>query len=304
MNSKRNNPIRSGDYLISLNDRLSGLDDLLFPDPPKSQNVFIVGAPRSGTTLVSQVMAAVFDIGYINNVAAAFWEAPATGVLHGHRFAAEPTFVGNSSYGQTAHPSEPHEFGGFWRSQLAYDDMAQKADHTVQWERLSVALDRVGAAWQKPVFYKVFHLAWHLAEFDAIRSDSKWIWIQRDLPGNARSLMKLAAERGERWTSAVPLAAIERFNDAEDWQRATAQIVLFNEWVQHQLTTVDDRRILRLELETLIREPQIQIEKIGHFLGTSIDRGMSSKVADALKPQGRQDAEFSAAVNSFAERLL
>ena len=42
--------------------------------------VFVVGLPRSGTTLLTQVLAYCLDAGYVNNFAARFWLAPVHGL--------------------------------------------------------------------------------------------------------------------------------------------------------------------------------------------------------------------------------
>ena len=87
--------------LAILNDSVLGVDDQLFPDPEPSRNVFVVGAPRSGTTVLIQALAAAFDVGYISNLAASFWQAPALGVLFSRRLVPERIFSGNSRYGRT-----------------------------------------------------------------------------------------------------------------------------------------------------------------------------------------------------------
>ena len=58
------------DFLINLN------DSLYRKERDSYQNLeieypllFIFGLPRSGTTLISQVIAHCFDVGYINNLA-------------------------------------------------------------------------------------------------------------------------------------------------------------------------------------------------------------------------------------------
>ncbi|NBO54134.1 MAG: hypothetical protein EBU84_05990, partial [Actinobacteria bacterium] len=38
--------------------------------------VFIVGVPRSGTTLLSQLFSRFLDVGYIDNIVARFWANP------------------------------------------------------------------------------------------------------------------------------------------------------------------------------------------------------------------------------------
>jgi hypothetical protein len=42
--------------------------------------VFVLGVPRSGTTLTSQLLAYCLDAGYVNNAAARFWLAPVHGI--------------------------------------------------------------------------------------------------------------------------------------------------------------------------------------------------------------------------------
>jgi hypothetical protein len=43
---------------------------------PEGPVFFIVGAPRSGTTLLLQTIINHYNLGYINNFIARFWEAP------------------------------------------------------------------------------------------------------------------------------------------------------------------------------------------------------------------------------------
>ena len=42
--------------------------------------VFVVGLPRSGTTILTQLLSASLDVGIINNLIARFWLAPVTGI--------------------------------------------------------------------------------------------------------------------------------------------------------------------------------------------------------------------------------
>ena len=119
------------DFLSVMNEKVAEVDDIMFPNPRHSENIFIVGAPRSGTTLVSQVLAFAFDLGYINNISATYWNAPAFGVLYGNKLVKRREFSGKSDYGRTAHLSEPHEFGAFWRNKLKYRDLKQKKNHSI-----------------------------------------------------------------------------------------------------------------------------------------------------------------------------
>src|SRR6056297_1827548 len=95
--------------------------------PVKHPFLFVIGAPRSGTTLLTQLIANSFDISYINNLIARFYLAP----LHGIRFS--NTVLGDvrgsnfiSDYARTNRLNEIHEFGYFWRYWLnknTFDDI-------------------------------------------------------------------------------------------------------------------------------------------------------------------------------------
>ena len=110
---------------------------------PRYPMVFIIGAPRSGTTLLSQLLSSSGLFGYINNFIARFWTAPTLGALI-YKTVLDHECRGNSSLqshlGVTENLHEPHEFGYFWRRwfhfgqshQLTADQLAN-----VDWEALA-----------------------------------------------------------------------------------------------------------------------------------------------------------------------
>ena len=86
--------------------------------------LYIVGVPRSGTTLLSQLVSRYCPVGYINNLIARCWLRPSVGIalsrcLFGDRAREGITF--HSSYGATQEVVGPHEFGYFWRHWLPLD---------------------------------------------------------------------------------------------------------------------------------------------------------------------------------------
>ena len=99
-----------------------------------------MGVPRSGTTLVSQLVSAHLDVGYINHLVAAFWRAPVTGIRLSKKLikgVRETSFA--SEFGRTSHLWEPHEFGYFWAHHLQQEDMSAPkpgAATRIDWEVL------------------------------------------------------------------------------------------------------------------------------------------------------------------------
>ena len=97
--------------LINEDFRVSGTEAVQSNCSP----VFIVGSPRSGTTLLHQIMAIGLKIGYINNFMARFWRAPAVAAhISRNRLRLRPSNHFYSKLGRTQGLEGVHEFGYFW----------------------------------------------------------------------------------------------------------------------------------------------------------------------------------------------
>ncbi len=148
--------------LRRLNELLAPVQRIMEADweTPRLPVVFIIGAMRSGTTLVSQLLAQDGGFGYISNLTARFWKAPGIGVLIDRALRPIESFGSDfrSAYGVTAGQLEPHEFGYFWDS---YFNFGQET-HTLTAELLA-RVDSAGllravasleAAVGKPMVFK------------------------------------------------------------------------------------------------------------------------------------------------------
>ena len=110
-------------FLIRLNNNLARTEHLYFqPVQEQLPNIFIIGAPRSGTTLLSQLITFVLDIGYINNFIARFWEAPLQGIRLSNIINTNLRQISfNSTHGVTSNLNGPHEFGYYWTASFRND---------------------------------------------------------------------------------------------------------------------------------------------------------------------------------------
>ena len=59
-------------FLEVMNKQLIGLDNQLEISGDAKHNIFIIGAPRSGTTLLSQLFSGCTNAGYPNNLMSSF----------------------------------------------------------------------------------------------------------------------------------------------------------------------------------------------------------------------------------------
>ncbi len=273
-------------WLEQANDLLAEFE---YDKDNKSYNngdIFIVGAPRSGTTILSQVLASAMDVGYVDNLMASFWRSPVFGALLSKKLITDKELGHSSSYGQTNSISDIHEFGGFWREALSYDDMEQKQTHEISWDKLINTLENISSAMGKPMLYKVFQLYWHLSKFHSITPKSKWIWIERDIDTNAKSLLKLReAKTGSvnNWVSAKPLIS-EMFDDKSPETQVVSQVIGINKWIESELSKIDDQSWLKVNYESFTLNPTIEIKRISKFLNLSIDSSELNKFIEGIKP--------------------
>jgi LPS sulfotransferase NodH len=177
--------------------------------------VYVVGAPRSGTTLVHQLLARHLPLGYVDNVTARFWRRPSVGVALSRQVLGEPgtrAFALGSRHGVTDEPAGPHEFGYFGRRWLRLDDapthhLDDAAQARVDADGLGAALAELRSAFGRPVVLKNVICGFHARLLTAIHPPSLFVHVVRDTEEVARSILQARLDRyGEygAWWSLKP----------------------------------------------------------------------------------------------------
>ena len=85
--------------------------DYLKSSPP----VFIIGPPRSGTTVLYQLLCKHFNFGYTNNFVADWYNIPITATRLYNIFSSQTSSIElTSNFGKSSNLYGPNEFGKFW----------------------------------------------------------------------------------------------------------------------------------------------------------------------------------------------
>ena len=165
---------------------------------------FVIGAPRSGTTLLTQLLAHCFDFGYITNLAARFWLTPVLGIQFSKEVLGErmtPSL--KSHYATTEHAGDIHEFGRFWMSHLGLSS-SQDVDWMVPDEEYASltlrALRAIQSQFKVPIVMKGIYPA-YASEWMNENFEIRWINIEREAVDTCISILdarrkKLRDEHG------------------------------------------------------------------------------------------------------------
>lgn len=259
---------------------LERLNEILAPQQEKDYerlpetlpSLHIIGAPRSGTTLLSQLISAHLDVGYINNLIAAFWSAPVYGVRLSRKLLKRQALSSYSSdYGRTSGIHEPHEFGRFWFSNLGYREMDQSSvdDSQIDWERLATILNNISAAFEKPVVYKNFLIAWHMETILGYLPKTCFVRVKRDPEDNALSLLGFRKEYWntyEKWVSMKPME-YSWLKDKHFTEQVVGQVYFLETYMTEKLEKIDDDNVLDVTYEHLCEDPRSVLNGIVDLLG-------------------------------------
>lgn len=201
--------------LAAANEALARAPIPSYGEPNELPVVYVVGAPRSGTTLAHQLLARHLPLGYVDNVTARFWLRPAVGVALSRELLGGPggrRFELASWHGVTAGAAGPHEFGYFWRHWLRLDEapthhLDERREAAVDVDGLRRALADLRAAWGAPVVFKNVVCGFHAHLLTRVHPASVFVHVARDLEVVARSILQARLERYgtyEAWWSLKP----------------------------------------------------------------------------------------------------
>lgn len=308
----RKDPVEES-FLDELNTRLACHQEAEYLDLPESfPTLHVVGPPRSGTTLLIQLLAAHLDIGYINNLIAAFWRAPVTGIRLSQKLVPRPEFSRFiSKFGRTDGVAEPHEFGYFWRELLGYGELAEPQpghEETIDWIRVRRVLVNLTHAFEAPVAFKSFLAGWHATRLCNELPRTCLVQIRRDPTETAASLYGMRKNFGgsiDLWTSLKP-AEYSWLKNEPVWDQLAGQVHFLEKRFDEQVASVNPRQVLSVEYARLCRDPRGVLGDIVDLFaaqGTEVQtrgtppRTFNHSTGPELSPEQRQ--LLAAAIQRF-----
>ncbi|MCO5090660.1 sulfotransferase [Bosea sp. (in: a-proteobacteria)] len=250
---------------------------------PRIPPVFILGPPRSGTTVVSQLLASTGRFGMATNFVARFWQAPALGLMIQDALGLAKDGVESSlssKRGVTKGWTEPSEFGYFWSR---WFDLGQPTHALGEAERRrfdAVGLRRSLAAMEQ------------VAGLPLAMKNNSWFTLNADLLAEAfPGCVLVVCEREPFFVAqSIWLQRLDLFGDASRWwsvrpadhdeivklpplAQVAAQAVSIATGMAASLARAGTARIIRVPYDALARSPR---ETIGGIIGRALGAAAAS----------------------------
>lgn len=232
--------------------------------------LFVFGAPRSGTTLLTQLIAASLDVGFINNLMARFWLAPLHGIrLSLHVLGTDRKITFQSHYARTAAITDIHEFGYFWRYWLKKESTrgvthAREMEAEIDWQGLRMTLANIQNEFGRAMVFKNIFGSYHLRKMREVLGKVIYIYIERDPLDTAISILDARKKYYtdlNTWWSYMPVE-YDLLKDRDYWEQIAGQVYFLRRYYRKRLRENAADISVEIDYETLCRQPLDVLNRI------------------------------------------
>lgn len=275
--------------------------------------VFIVGAPRSGTSLLYELLIRRYKFSYISNLAQMMSKVPVTVTKFGSFFISQyhnqKEDAYNSNYGSINGYGAPSEGGFVWNRWLAethyLDELYAEKINLTSLKKTIVGLSVVmqGPFLNKNVMHSV-----HMRVLNVLFPNCLFIHIKRDVKSNVRSILRAHAKlslSNDNWFSVKP-KEYEEFKNENIVLRSVKQVHYVHKNINDDAEVIGKGRVLKIDYELLCEDPKQVLDSIYDFLHT---KGLSLKIRNDLIPslsmpaQNKLSNDVEDAMQEYINRL-
>lgn len=259
---------------------------------PKYPIMLIVGAPRSGTTLMVQWLAGTGEFAYPTNMLSRFYGAPYIGAriqqllaspkynFRDEIFDFSGEFSFSSVLGKTRGALAPNEFWYFWRRFIPNAEIEYVEESSlkkIDSKNFLAELAAIESVFDKPFAMKGLILQFNIPYLASIFGKVLFLFTKRNPLYNIQSLLGARIKfygTIDKWYSAKP-KEYEMLEDMPPYEQVAGQVYYTNRAIEEGLGKLEPSKWLEVRYEEFCENPASIYGKIADKLsaqGYEIDR--------------------------------
>ena len=241
-----------------------------FKHPP----IFLLGAPRSGSTLLFQVITDAFDVAYLSNRHCNFFGSPALAERIFSPLENKTPSDYDSYHGQTKGLSAPSECGAWWyrffRRNPAYVTLADVDEQSMRNFRRSLLA--LSESTNKPLVFKNLYASLRLEAIAKYVPEALFVVIQRNELDNAHSIlesrMKAQNDYNQWWS--IPPPNVEQLKLLDPAQQVVQQIRGVHNVINQAIKDgfIDSNRVFTMQYEKFCDDVHTSLQELEKFFLT------------------------------------
>jgi hypothetical protein len=270
---------------------------LKYGDEPVTPPLFIVGVPRSGTTLTYQIVACQLKVGCFIEPMNILFGCPNLVLRLAKPFLNDRRRIFESNYGRSSHWLAPAESGSFWLRWFPSDgELGHYSDidlfDRAHYETLKTNIESMSRIVDCPMLFKSVYLDMSIHALAQVFPDARFVHVTRDMLMICQSLFQARQQQNDprRWWSVKP-PGYRQLLSQPLWRQVTEQAYVTERILQHDLKRYAGSRVFEIAYERLCDRP----------------REFAERLYDWLEPLGYQsypDARLPARFTSSKKKVL
>ena len=262
--------------------------------PPERPMLFVVGPPRSGTTLVVQTLIRALPVAYLTNVTTVFPRAPMTAARLLRARLANEKVQPRSHYGRTSRLHGPNDGLQLWDRWIGTDRtrVPETLDPAAR-AALVAFFGAYEAMHARPVVAKNNSLNLYAALVAEALPTARFVCLRRDPLFLAQSLLQ--ARRHIHGSDSVPYGphAPDRTETSDPLADVCAQIRFHAERAADQQRRIGDERFCFLAYEDFCEDPAGTVRDASAWLGVDVVPGGAPERFRASRQRTLPAEEFA-----------
>lgn len=292
-------------------------------EKPKYPVVMVLGAPRSGTTLITQWLASTGFFSYPTNIMSRFYDSPYIGAqihkilvdldINNEILGNNKDINYNSELGRAKGSCAPHEFWYFWRRFFPYDNICFYDNEFLKKVDQKTFVSEIAAmenVFNKPFMLKANIICYNILFINKILPKCIFIHIKRESFYNIQSILESRKKfygTEKEWYS-FKIKEYDQLKKLNPVHQVVGQVYYTNKIVEEQFRKLDDKNKIKINYEDFCENPKKLFEELknklffnGYDLKFDYKKIKKLKCTNIVKCSKKREKEIFNGINKLNE---